>query len=75
MRAPNVGAFASAPYSVPPCMPDTTNLYVRKIGLTDLASLIIHWFLDKKSNRKNQKTHWSLLSIKRILEIETPEVR
>ena len=56
-------------------MPDTTNLYVRKIGLADLASLIIHWFLDKKSNPKNQKTHWSLLIIKRILEIETPEVR
>ena len=25
VRAPNVGAFASAPYSVPPCMPNTTN--------------------------------------------------
>ena len=25
MRAPNVGAFASAPYSVPPCMPNTIN--------------------------------------------------
>ena len=25
VRAPNVGAFASAPYSVPPCMPDTAN--------------------------------------------------
>ena len=25
VRAPNVGAFASAPYSVPPCMPGTTN--------------------------------------------------
>ena len=24
-RAPNVGAFASAPYSVPPCMPNTIN--------------------------------------------------
>ena len=23
VRAPNVGAFASAPYSVPPCMPNT----------------------------------------------------
>jgi hypothetical protein len=25
VRAPNVGAFASAPYTVPPCMPNTTN--------------------------------------------------
>jgi hypothetical protein len=25
VRAPNVGAFASAPYSVPPCMPNTAN--------------------------------------------------
>jgi hypothetical protein len=25
VRAPNVGAFASAPYSVPPCMPNTIN--------------------------------------------------
>jgi hypothetical protein len=25
VRAPNVGAFASAPYSVPPCMPGTAN--------------------------------------------------
>ena len=25
VRAPNVGAFASAPYAVPPCMPDTNN--------------------------------------------------
>jgi hypothetical protein len=25
VRAPNVGAFASAPYSVPPCMPGTIN--------------------------------------------------
>jgi hypothetical protein len=24
-RAPNVGAYATAPYSVPPCMPNTTN--------------------------------------------------
>ncbi|WP_084305420.1 hypothetical protein [Bradyrhizobium sp. ARR65] len=23
MRAPNVGAFASDPYTVPPCMPNT----------------------------------------------------
>jgi hypothetical protein len=23
VRAPNVGAFASAPYAVPPCMPNT----------------------------------------------------
>jgi hypothetical protein len=25
VRAPNVGAFASAPYSSPPCMPSTIN--------------------------------------------------
>ena len=25
VRAPNVGAFASAPYTVPPCMPNTSN--------------------------------------------------
>jgi hypothetical protein len=25
VRAPSVGAFASAPYSVPPCMPNTIN--------------------------------------------------
>jgi hypothetical protein len=25
VRAPNVGAFASAPYSSPPCMPGTTD--------------------------------------------------
>ena len=25
VRAPNVGAFASAPYTVPPCMPNTNN--------------------------------------------------
>jgi hypothetical protein len=25
MRAPNVGAYASAPYSVPPCMPNAAN--------------------------------------------------
>jgi hypothetical protein len=25
VRAPNVGAFASAPYSVPPCLPGTAN--------------------------------------------------
>ena len=25
VRAPSVGAFASAPYSSPPCMPVTTN--------------------------------------------------
>lgn len=25
VRAPNVGAFASAPYSQPPCMPNTAN--------------------------------------------------
>jgi hypothetical protein len=25
VRAPNVGAFASAPYRVPPCMPNTIN--------------------------------------------------
>jgi hypothetical protein len=25
VRAPNVGAFATAPYSVPPCMPNTIN--------------------------------------------------
>ena len=25
VRAPNVGAFASAPYTVPPCMPNTAN--------------------------------------------------
>jgi hypothetical protein len=25
VRAPNVGAFASAPYTVPPCMPGTAN--------------------------------------------------
>jgi hypothetical protein len=25
VRAPNVGAFASAPYSSPPCMPGTGN--------------------------------------------------
>jgi hypothetical protein len=25
VRAPNVGAFASAPYNVPPCMPNTIN--------------------------------------------------
>jgi hypothetical protein len=25
VRAPNEGAFASAPYSVPPCMPNTIN--------------------------------------------------
>jgi len=25
VRAPNVGAFASNPYAVPPCMPNTTN--------------------------------------------------
>jgi hypothetical protein len=25
VRAPNVGAFASAPYSSPPCMPGTAN--------------------------------------------------
>jgi hypothetical protein len=24
VRAPNVGAFASAPWTVPPCMPNTT---------------------------------------------------
>ena len=26
VRAPSVGAFASAPYSVPPCMPNGANL-------------------------------------------------
>jgi hypothetical protein len=25
VRAPNVGAFASDPYSSPPCMPGTAN--------------------------------------------------
>jgi hypothetical protein len=25
VRAPNVGAYATAPYSVPPCMPNTLN--------------------------------------------------
>jgi hypothetical protein len=25
VRAPNVGAFASAPYTVPPCMPNRAN--------------------------------------------------
>ena len=25
VRAPNVGAFASAPYTVPPCMPNAAN--------------------------------------------------
>jgi hypothetical protein len=25
VRAPNVGAFASVPYTVPPCMPNTNN--------------------------------------------------
>ena len=25
VRAPNVGAFATAPYSSPPCMPNTAN--------------------------------------------------
>jgi hypothetical protein len=25
VRAPNVGAYASAPYSIPPCMPGTAN--------------------------------------------------
>ena len=25
VRAPNVGAFASAPYTSPPCMPGTAN--------------------------------------------------
>jgi hypothetical protein len=25
VRAPNAGAFASAPYSVPPCMPNQAN--------------------------------------------------
>ena len=25
VRAPNVGAYASAPYSVPPCMPSPLN--------------------------------------------------
>lgn len=25
VRAPNVGAFATAPYSVPPCMPNAAN--------------------------------------------------
>jgi hypothetical protein len=25
VRAPNVGAFASDPYTAPPCMPNTTN--------------------------------------------------
>jgi hypothetical protein len=25
VRAPNVGAFATAPYTVPPCMPNSTN--------------------------------------------------
>jgi hypothetical protein len=25
MRAPNVGAYASAPYSAPPCMPNAAN--------------------------------------------------
>jgi hypothetical protein len=25
VRAPSVGAFASAPYRVPPCMPNTIN--------------------------------------------------
>ena len=25
VRAPNVGAFATAPYTVPPCMPNTAN--------------------------------------------------
>ena len=25
VRAPNVGGFASAPYTVPPCMPNTNN--------------------------------------------------
>jgi hypothetical protein len=25
VRAPNVGAYATAPYSVPPCMPNTAN--------------------------------------------------
>ncbi|SIN98737.1 hypothetical protein SAMN05443247_01201 [Bradyrhizobium erythrophlei] len=25
VRAPNVGAFASAPYSIPPCMSNTIN--------------------------------------------------
>ncbi|SDN55381.1 hypothetical protein [Afipia sp. GAS231] len=25
VRAPNVGAYATAPYTVPPCMPNTAN--------------------------------------------------
>jgi hypothetical protein len=25
VRAPNVGAFASAPYTVPPCLPNSIN--------------------------------------------------
>jgi hypothetical protein len=25
VRAPNVGAYASAPYTMPPCMPDAAN--------------------------------------------------
>ncbi|QDW40184.1 hypothetical protein FFI89_025455 [Bradyrhizobium sp. KBS0727] len=25
VRAPNVGAYATAPYSVPPCLPNTAN--------------------------------------------------
>ena len=25
VRAPNVGAYATAPYSAPPCMPNTVN--------------------------------------------------
>jgi hypothetical protein len=27
VRAPNVGAFASAPYAVPPCMPNTATTF------------------------------------------------
>ena len=27
VRAPNVGAYASDPYTVPPCMPDTADTF------------------------------------------------
>ena len=30
VRAPNVGAFASDPYTVPPCLPNTTFQYTKK---------------------------------------------
>jgi hypothetical protein len=34
----------------------------------------MHYFFGQKSlTLKNQKTHWSFLSIKKTLEIETPE--